>query len=51
MATYDYGYWRLGQMTKVGFVIAVLWIPIMVAFMYGASGFISFRKNRREVCI
>ena len=38
MATYDYGYWRLGQMTKVGFVIAVLWIPIMVAFMYGAIG-------------
>ena len=25
-------------MTKVGFVIAVLWIPIMVAFMYGAIG-------------
>ena len=38
MATYDYGYWRLGQMTKVGFVIAVLWIPIMVAFMYGEIG-------------
>lgn len=38
MATFDYGYWKLGQMTQVGFVIALIWIPIMVAFMYGAIG-------------
>lgn len=38
MATYNYGYWKLGQMTTVGFVIAILWIPVMVAFMLGAIG-------------
>lgn len=38
MATYNYGYWKIGHMTRVGLVIALLWIPVMVAFMFGAIG-------------
>lgn len=38
MATFGYGYWKLGDMPKVGIVISILWIPVMVAFMYMAIG-------------
>ena len=38
MATYNYGYWKMGDMTKPGIVISVLWIPVMVVFMYMAIG-------------
>lgn len=33
MTTFQYGYWKLGDMPKVGVVIALLWIPVMVGFM------------------
>jgi len=36
MTTFGYGYWKLTDMTRVGVIIAVLWIPVMVAFMAGA---------------
>lgn len=38
MVTYQYGYWKMQQMTTVGFVIAAIWIPLMVIFMYMAIG-------------
>ncbi len=34
MTTYGYGYWKLKDMPKPGFIIAILWIPILVALMY-----------------
>lgn len=36
LTTYSYGYWKLGEMPKAGVIIAILWTPIMVAFMYAA---------------
>ncbi len=36
MTTYGYGYWKLKDMPKPGFIIAVFWIPILVALMYVA---------------
>lgn len=38
LTTYKYGYWKLGDMPKVGVVIAILWIPVMVGFMLTAIG-------------
>lgn len=33
LTTYGYGYWELKEMPKPGFIIGVLWIPILVVFM------------------
>lgn len=33
MTTYGYGYWKLSEMPKVGFIIAFAWIPLLVALM------------------
>ena len=38
LTTIKYGYWKLGEMPKAGIIIAILWIPVMVAFMYLAIG-------------
>ncbi len=36
MTTYGYGYWKLKDMPKPGFIIGTLWIPILVVLMYAA---------------
>lgn len=33
LTTFKYGYWKMGDMSKPGFIIAFLWIPVLVAIM------------------
>jgi sodium-dependent dicarboxylate transporter 2/3/5 len=37
LTTYDYKYWKMTDMIKPGFVIALAWIVINAVFMYGAQ--------------
>ncbi|WP_353095979.1 DASS family sodium-coupled anion symporter [Tissierella praeacuta] len=42
MTTYGYGYWKLSEMPKPGFIIALVWIPLLIGLMMAANyiGFI-----------
>ena len=33
MTTYGYGYWKLSDMSKPGIIIALAWIPLLIALM------------------
>lgn len=37
LATYDHGYWTLGDMLKPSVIYGTLWIPISVAYLYAFS--------------
>jgi len=37
LTTYDYKYWKMTDMIKPGFIIALAWIVINAIFMYGAQ--------------
>jgi len=36
LTTYGYGYWDLKEMPKPGFIVGVIWIPILVFIMFAA---------------
>jgi sodium-dependent dicarboxylate transporter 2/3/5 len=38
LTTYGYGYWKLSDMPKVGIPLAICWIFVLVALMFGAIG-------------
>jgi sodium-dependent dicarboxylate transporter 2/3/5 len=38
LTTYNYKFWKMGDMMKPGFVISLAWIVLCVAFMYMAQG-------------
>lgn len=38
LTTYGYGYWKMGDMIKPGFIISLVWIVLCVAFMFVAQG-------------
>ena len=38
LATYDYGYWKLVDMPKIGVLVSIVWIPIMAGFIVLAKG-------------
>ena len=33
LTTFKYGYWKMSDMSKPGFIIAILWIPVLVGIM------------------
>ncbi len=38
LATYGYGYWKMGDMTKYGLIVTIVWSILLVIFMVAANG-------------
>lgn len=37
LATYQYGYWRMPDMMKPGFIISLIWMVLLIVFMVAAQ--------------